>query len=134
MATLTDIRSGLATRLGTISGLRTAATMPEQINPPIAVVSPVTVNYDLNAQNGLTQYTMLVTLVVARADARAAQNQLDSFVAPTGAGSVKAAIEADRTLGGTVNTCRVTQVANYSMVDTLDVPYLAVDFTVEVYD
>jgi hypothetical protein len=133
MASLTAIRTGLATRLATISGLRTSATMPEQVNPPLAVVTPLTVVYDLNANNGLTQYTMQVTLVVARADARAAQNQLDAFVAPTGSGSVKAAIEADRTLGGTVNTCRVTQVANYSMVDTLDVPYLAVDFTVEVY-
>jgi len=134
MATLGEIRTGLAARLATIAGLRASATLPDQINPPVAVVRPVVVNYDLNANNGLTQYTMVVTVVVSRADGRSAQNALDAYIAPTGSTSVKAAIEADRTLGGKVQTCRVTSVTNYQLDDTLEVPFLAVDFTVEVYD
>jgi hypothetical protein len=133
MATLTEIRTGLATRCATISGLRTSATMPEQPQPPVAIVQPESVQYDLNARNGLTQYNMIVSVVVSRADARSAQNQVDEYVGPVGARSIKAAIEADRTLGGKVNTCRVVQVANYTMLDALEVPYLGIDFTVEVY-
>jgi len=133
MATLTEIRQGLADRLATIDNLRVAATMPEQVNPPISVVSIESVQYDLNARNGLTQYNMVVTVIVARADARTAQNAIDQYVAPTGDRSVKAAIEGDRTLGGKVNTCRVTAVTNYQIQDTLEIPYLGIDFTVEVY-
>jgi hypothetical protein len=133
MATLTEIRNGLATRLATISGLRVSATLPEQLNPPIAVIGPEAITYDLNNRNGLHQYTMTVTLIVARADARSAQTQLDAYVAPSGSSSVKAAIEGDRTLGGKVDTCRVTTVTNYAMTDTLEIPYLGLDFTVEVW-
>lgn len=133
MATLTDIRNGLATRLATIPGLRVSAILPENLNPPIAVVGPESITYDLNGRNGLHQYTMTVTVIVARADARSAQAQLDAYVAPSGSASVKAAIEADRSLGGTVDTCRVTTVTNYAVTDTLDVPYLGLDFTVEVW-
>jgi hypothetical protein len=131
--TLTDIRSGLATRLATIPGMRVNATIPEQPNPPVAIVQPESVTYDLNARNGLTQYTMVVTVIVSRADGRSAQNAIDQYVAPAGTASVKGAIEADRTLGGKVNTLRVTQVSNYAIIDALEIPYLGVDFTVEVY-
>jgi hypothetical protein len=40
MATVSELRTGIATNLATIAGLRTAATVPDQINPPIAVVMP----------------------------------------------------------------------------------------------
>jgi hypothetical protein len=46
---------------------------------------------------------------------------------------VKEALERDRTLGGAVNTLRVTSVSNYSSTDANDVLYLAVDFEVEVF-
>lgn len=133
MGSMIEIRSGLATRLGTISGLRTSSTMPDQVNPPVAIVAPVGVDYDLNAGNGLTRYNFLITVLVARADGRSAQNQIDSYIAPTGATSIKAAIEGDRTLGGKAQTCRVTGVNNYALIDTLEIPFLSVDFVVEVY-
>jgi hypothetical protein len=74
-----------------------------------------------------------VSLVVVRADARSAQLDVDKYVEPVGAYSVKAAIEADRTLGGRVNTCRVVAVNNYTSQDVNDVLYLALDFEVEVW-
>ncbi len=43
---ITAIRTALATNLGTISGLRTAAEIPDLPNPPIAVVSLDSVTYD----------------------------------------------------------------------------------------
>ena len=39
---------------------------------------------------------------------RAGQDKLDTLLAGTGPKSIKTAIESDRTLGGLVNTLRVT--------------------------
>jgi len=133
MATMSQIRAGLGDRLGTIDRLRVRDYMPDSVTPPMAVVSPSQVNYDLNAQSGLTNYSFTVSLLVVRADARSAQLEVDKYIAPTGEYSVKAAIEGDRTLGGIVNTCRVTAVNNYTSQDVNDTLYLALDFEVEVW-
>jgi hypothetical protein len=71
-----------------------------------------------------------MALLVGRADDRAAQNKLDAFL--VGANSIKAAVEADRTLGGTANTCRVTEMSNYASMNVGETVYLAAQFTVEV--
>ena len=133
MATMSQIRAGLADRIATIDRLRVRDYMPDSVTPPMAVVSPSQVNYDLNAQNGLTNYSFTVSLIVVRADARSAQLEVDKYIAPTGEYSVKGAIEADRTLGGIVNTVRVTAVNNYTSQDVNDTLYLALDFEVEVW-
>jgi hypothetical protein len=49
-----------------------------------------------------------------------------------GENSVKAAIEADRTLGGAADTCRVTSMRNYQQVSVGETVYLGVEFEVEV--
>lgn len=118
--------------MSTISGLRTSATVPDNPRPPIAIVLPESVTYDMNARRGLDRYQFTVTLLVGRADDRTAQNSLDKFV--VGSGSIKTAIEADRTLGGIVNTCRVTEMRNYASLPVGEVLYLAAQFSVEVYE
>ena len=130
---LSDIRAAMGTALSAVPNLRVRELIPALVTPPMAVVSPSSIEYDLNAQNGVNRYLFTVTVFVVKADDRAAQLRVDPFVAPTGTGSVKAALEADRTLGGVVNTLRVTDVNNYSSADANDVLYLAVDFQVEVY-
>ena len=133
MATIAEIRSGLKTRLATISGLRTTDTVPDVINPPVAIVMPQTVTYDETMRRGLATYTFTVMVIVGRASERSAQTALDSFVAQTGATSVKAAIEGDKTLGGTVFDTRVTTMRSYGSTTQGDVLYLATEFTVLVY-
>ncbi|HEY7823181.1 MAG TPA: hypothetical protein VIG24_10120 [Acidimicrobiia bacterium] len=133
MAALSDIRSAMGTALAAVPNLRVRELIPSLVTPPMAVVQPSSIEYDLNAQNGVNRYLFTVTVFVVKADDRAAQLRVDPFVAPTGSGSIKAALEADRTLGGVVNTLRVTDVNNYSSADANDVIYLAVDFQVEVY-
>jgi len=130
MASVSALRTGLAEAMGTISGLRTSSTVPDNPRPPIAIVMPDRIAYDLNARRGADTFYFTVILIVSRADDRAAQNNLDAFL--TGSGSVKAAIESDRTLGGVANTCRVTEMASYSSLPIGDVLYLAAQFTVEV--
>ena len=46
MSTVSQIRDELAARLATISGLRVSALIPEQITPPMAVVSIDRIDYD----------------------------------------------------------------------------------------
>lgn len=133
MATLSAMRSGIATNLAAITGLRTAATMPDQPNPPIAIVMPQSVSYDTAFGRGLDTYEFVVLVIVGRVDERTAQNLLDGYCNPTGATSIKTAIESDRTLGGEVNDLRVTDMRNYSSFPIGEVTYLAAEFVVSVY-
>jgi len=130
MASMSQLRTALASSMSSISGLRTSATIPDNPRPPIAVVMPDRVLFDLNARRGADTFYFSVMLIVGRADDRAAQNNLDAYI--VGTGSIKAAIESDRTLGGVANTCRVTEMGNYSSMSLGDVVYLAAQFTVEV--
>ena len=134
MANVSDLRNGLATNLATISGLRTAATVPDQINPPVAVVIPTSITYDTAfARTGGDEYEFSVMVIVGRVDERMAQNKLDAYCSGTGSQSIKAAIESDRTLGGKAFDCRVTSLRNYNQVSVADVTYLAAEFVVQVY-
>lgn len=130
MSKVSDIRSGIATRLATISGLRVSDYWRDDPRPPMAMVLPDRIEYDLNANRGADTYIFVIAVLVSRADERAAQQNADAFI--VGSGSVKAAIEADRTLNGTANTCRVTEMRNYGQVSVGDTIYLQVEFELEV--
>lgn len=130
MASVVDLRTALAAALATVSGLRSSATVPDNPRPPIAVVIPERIEYDVNARRGADRYFFTITVLVGRADDRTAQNRLDGFI--VGAQSIKTAVESDRTLGGKADTCRVTAMGNYASITVGDVLYLAASFTVEV--
>jgi hypothetical protein len=134
MAEVSQLRTGIATNLATITGLRTAATVPDLINPPIAVVMPMSIEYDLAfARHGGDEYEFSVMVIVGRVDERMAQNKLDAYCSGTGTQSIKAAIESNKTLGGQAFDCRVTSLRNYNQVSVADVTYLAAEFVVQVY-
>jgi hypothetical protein len=133
MASITDLRAGLATRLGTISGLRTTSETPDTISPPIAIINVANVNYDRAFQRGLDEYNFVVTVIVGRVGERSAQRLLDSYVSPVAPSSVKLAIELDRTLGGKCDSLRVTDMRNYGSLVIGEITYLAAEFNVVVY-
>ena len=130
MSSVAALRDGIATQLALVPNLRVSATFLDAPRPPVAMVLPDGIDYDLNANRGADTFTFIVSLLVGRADDRAAQRNIDVYV--VGPNSVKAAIEQDRTLGGAANTCRVTQMRNYGQVSVGDVVYLGVEFEVEV--
>lgn len=132
MTAMSDIRTALAGKIGNITGLRTAATVPDQVNPPIAVIIPERVTYDEAYARGLIVYTFIVQLVVGKVSERTAQTKLDGFVNPTGSTSIKAAIEADKSLGGVVFDSRVTEMTTYTVVQIGDIAYLSCEFRVTV--
>ena len=133
MASVTDLRTGIATNLATITGLRTSPTLPDNPNPPIALVTPISVSFDDSFKRGMQTYTFVISVIVGRADERTAQNKLDGFVSSTGSSSVKLAVESDKTLGGNAFDCRVTEMRNYGQLTIGDVIYLSAEFTVLCY-
>ena len=127
---ITTIRDGIATNLATISGLRVSADIPDNPNPPQAIVQLQSVDYDGAFQGGLTTYSFLITVLVGRAAERSAQIKLNAY-ASTGAGGIKAAIESDKTLGGSAYDVTVETMTNISAVSLGgDISYLSADFVV----
>jgi hypothetical protein len=133
MALISDIRTGLANNLATVTGLRTTATIPDNPNPPIALISPNTVQFDDVFKRGMQTYSFNVLLIVGRADERSAQNSLDAYCASTGSSSIKLAIESDKSLGGKVFDTRVTEMRNYGQLSIGEVIYLSAEFSVICY-
>jgi hypothetical protein len=133
MPTFSELRTGLATNLATITGLRTASLIPDQVNPPIAIITPETITYDTAFARGLDEYNFTVLVIVHRVAERSAQSSLDAFCNPTGSTSIKTAIESDRSLGGKAQTLRVTDLRTYQALSVGDVDYLAAEFSVVVY-
>ena len=132
MATLSELRTGLATRLATITGLRTSAQIPEQPNPPQAIVYPQRITYDGAFSRGHDEYLFTILVVVGRAGERSAQTALDAYCSGSGASSIKTAVEADSTLGGKAFDCRVTEMTGQGSLTVGDATYLTAEFTVQV--
>ena len=130
---VSGMRTGLATNLASISGLRTSDYVPDDPKPPVAVVMPPTIKFDLAMGRGLDEYEFVITVIVGKQSERAAQKLLDSLCAPTGAGSVKTAIESDRFLAGQCQDLRVTEMRGISSLIIDQTTYLAAEFTVQVY-
>ena len=132
MANITELREGIAANLATIPGLRTAATIPDNPSPPIAIVQLNRVQYHQDFKRGMTEYDFSVQVIVGRVDERTAQRTLDAYCSSTGESAIGLAIESDRTLGGKAFDCIVTEMTNYGSVLISDVTYLAAEFNVRV--
>ena len=128
---ITQIRTALATNLATITGLRTAAEVPDLPNPPVAIVNLDSVTYDQAFAKGMTNYNFTITVIVGRSAEREAQRKLDGYIS-AGANSVKNAVESDSTLGGYAYDCRVVSMDSVGSLTISDTTYLAADFTVTV--
>jgi len=133
MASLSSIRSGLSTRLATISGLSVYSYVPDSIEPPTAVVGVMSsVDYDSTMSRGSDSYEIPLYLYVSRVDAELSQDSLDELLAGSGSSSIKQAIEGDSTLGGVVSSARVVEASNYGVYTINSIDYLGVEFSVEI--
>lgn len=131
MATITEIRQALADKMSDVYGLRTSPTMLDDPRPPVAMVLPERIEYDLTARRGVDRMFFMLQILVSRADDRAAQNNLDAYI--VGPDSVKEALFADPTLGGVIQTSRVTEMRSYGQVLYGETLYLGCELIIEVY-
>lgn len=131
--TIKQMRQGIATNLrNNVPGLRVAETIPDLPNPPMAVISLETVNYDQTFQRGMSEYIFTVSVLAGRVSERTAQDRLDSYIDP-GSATIKTAIESDRSLGSAVFDVQVTEMSNIGAVNLGETIYLGADFRVNVY-
>ena len=132
MADIAAIRAGIKTRLATSSTfIQIAATMPDTVSPPCAVVDLQSVSYDQAFGNGLELLTFIITVITQRFDPAANQALLDGLV--SGSGAVRALIAGDLTLDGSCSTCQVTQMGEYGLISANETDYMGANFTLEVY-
>ena len=130
--TPTGVRTGLGAALDTITGLRVFDYVPDSLSPPAAVVEPLEVDYDEAMQRGLDFYRAFILVIVGRMSDRSSQDRLDAYVAGSGASSVKAALESNRTLGGACSTLQVTSARPREVVVS-GVNMIAYRFEVSIY-
>jgi len=131
--TLSNIRQGLAQQLALIPGLRVSEQLPEQINPPVAIITRASVNYQKAMVGGLTEWSMEIQLVAGRMAEQASQRQIDAWLSWDGEQSIRRAVEADPTLGGNVETRVVTRANALSSLQIGDADYITVTVELTVW-
>lgn len=110
MTEIADIREALASALDTIENCQVSAWMVRNpVVPSLMVVGVESIEWDAAFARGADTLTMTVQGLASQAESTAGQQQLSAWCAPSGVASVKAAIEADTTLGGIVDHARVTR-------------------------
>jgi len=132
-ATVSQVVTGLAANLATISGLRTFTYQPEQLNPPVAFPVIDSIEYHGAMGGGDVQMRFNVFVIVGRYLDRTAHATLDAFLSYSGASSVRAALESDRTLGGVAQTLIVESSTSISSLTVAEADYLQIVSTVIVH-
>lgn len=127
-----DIQDGLALALGAIPDLRVADHLPEQLNPPVAVIQVQSVTYHRAMRGGLSTWDYVVSVIAGRMGERSAQRTLDQWMSYDGPWSVREALEADQTLGGVASTVKVNDMLAVRPVSLGDAAYLSCEFNVSV--
>lgn len=113
MATLTEVREGLAEALGSISGLQVSPHALSNPSLPSASVVPREFDYHQTFGDGPSDWYFNIEVLAALVSDIGAQLKLDSFLEASGDTSILAAVEADPTLGGRVSDTTVQGVRDY---------------------
>lgn len=91
--------------------------------------------FDRTMQRGIDEWTFTVRGFAGSTLDETGQRTLDAWLNSSGGVSIKAAIESDRTLGGTVNDVqveRVGQIRSYSPIASPTVKFYGVEWTLQV--
>lgn len=124
-------RRGLAAALDRVPGLRCHPRMPGVITPPAAVVLRRETRYNPAVDIG-SDITLAVRLYLPISNSEGSQDKLDDYLAPAGEYSLRAAIDADPTLGGTVQWAAAASAEAEGLVDIKGIDYISADLIVEV--
>lgn len=132
------IHEGLATAAGTVAGLRSYASLPGSINPPVFAPTEFELNYNKTFKTasaaGMSEILFTCGLFTSIGDDPTGRKALMGFLAPSGSGSVKAALESDRTLSGVAKTLLVERVRGaYRLYEIGGVEYLGAMLDVRVW-
>ena len=135
IASLSDIRTALANRITTGTGLRTLPEARDQISPPVAIILPgqPVVTYGMTMDG---TFTVNLRVLIAISDAppnEKVQRALDSYLGiGSVAGSIAGAIMADPTLGGVVHFCEPISAGNYGRISYNDITFFGARVEVQI--
>lgn len=136
---LKAIRNALKDAIKTINGI-SVSDLRDDPHPPCAIVYPKAPfefddTFNGGTVGGITRPKFCVLVLVPYVSTRSAQEKLDDYLSDEGAQSIKTAIEADQTLGGTVSECLVTGLESYGVISLLDggTRYLSAELVVDIW-
>ena len=136
MPDLAAIRAGIAANITAAISDRSVQVSPYVLSnpiPPCVYVMPAGTEFDITMGNGHDRLMFTIRLLWPATSDIASQTSLDAMCSSTGARSIKAAIEADDSLGGTVDDCQVNTVtAPILYITDQGPPALGVEFELEV--
>jgi hypothetical protein len=93
---LADVMDDIATRVDTITGLRTFAYPPDNVPAPAAIVTyPDTYTYDETYGRGMDRVVLPVVVVVGKVSDRKSRDLIAKYCDGDGLSSIKAVIEGD---------------------------------------
>ncbi len=129
-----QIKVGIALNMtDRISGMQVLPYVRDQVLPPAADIRRGPMEYDQSMVGGIHRLTILVRVFVASVMDKSAQAQLDSYLAPDGDNSIKAAIESDRSLGGLIDDLHVTGATGEQAYTMGQVQMTGSEWTVEIW-
>ena len=133
MTDVADLREGLAANLAAIPDVQVSAYELASPTPPTIDIATGEITYDGTMARGHDTWTFRVRAYVAAVHDIGAQKRLDRMLASSGADSVKAQAQSDRTLGGFAADTRVTTATGQQTYTTPDGRVLlGCEWTVEV--
>lgn len=98
MATVAQVCTALKAKVDGISGITVYDTAPESVVAPAAIIVPgPLIEHTINRRNVTREYRII--LLVAKTAEAAQQKTLFGYLDNFGTSSVRAAIEADKSLG-----------------------------------
>lgn len=133
------IRDELAAALATISGLRVTSFAADSIAVPAAVVEVDNIDFDKTHGNNLHEITFKIRVYASRATDRGGQKALDGYLAGSGTGSIRAALQAARgapgqlALNGKADDLRLTRVDGYGVYQVGETNYYGAELSVTVW-
>lgn len=135
MADIAAIRAGVCTTLASITDLERYDTSPDSPVTPCVIVLPSEqpILFDETMGRGLDAFELMLIVLVSRTISAGAQAKLDSYMAGSGSASIKAKLDADRTLNGTAQSSRLVGVSEYGTFEWGDVSYFGCKFMLNAW-
>jgi hypothetical protein len=131
------IQQGLADAADVITGLQCLPSLSDAIDPPTFAPTEVEGEYDQTFSgggDGMVETLFTCGVFTSRGDTEAGRALLVGFINPSGATSVKAALQADKTLGGAAKTLHVGRFRGmYRLYQIGGVEYLGALIDVRVW-
>lgn len=132
MGVLRDLMTAIGDVMRAMDGLNVYDFPPDRIEPPAAVLSMPETGYDVTLGGRNDQWTFPLWILIGKADDKAGHSEMLDYLEAEGDRSVRAALEADRTLNGACDTLAII-LAQPMYATIAGTEYLAIQFTLEVY-